>query len=208
MDSIIDLNDMEMDALKEVGNVGVGNAATALSKILNKKIDINIPETTFIPITEFSSELGGAEKIVTGIYLKMEGDLDGETIFLFSQESAMRLVDLMMGQEPGTTKTMGEMEISAFKEMSNIFSGAYLSALANMVGMSIFPGIPHISSDMLQSIIDMVLITIANYANNVLCVKTKISIENKAVEGEFVMIFNASSLKKLIDTIHSKYGLS
>lgn len=207
MDSMLNLNEIEMDALREVGNVGVGNAATALSKMINRKIDINIPSTEFIPIQKFSEKMGGAETVVTAIYLNISGDLGGETIFLFKDEEARRLVDLMMMQEVGTTKEMGEMEISAFKEMSNIFTGSYLNSLANMIGLKIFPGVPNVATDMLQALVDRVLITVGNYANKILCVSTKISMENVNITGDFVLMFDDQSLKKILEELHKKYGI-
>lgn len=206
MTSNIKLSEMEMDALREIGNVGVGNAVTALSKLLNKKIDINIPETKFVPLSEFAKEAGGPEKIVIGIYMGISGDLTGETIFLFSKESALELVDLMMGQEPGTSKIFEENAESAFKEMANIFSGAYLSALSNMLELKQFPGIPHVAQDMIQSIVDFVLCKVGESADEILCVKTKISMEGHNINGEYILMFEQESLRQLINRLKEKFG--
>lgn len=203
----IELSDMEYDTLREVGNVGIGNAATALSKLLNKKISINLPETKFVPLEKFSDEIGGAERIVVSLYLQITGDLTGECIFLFPKEGAMDLIDLMMGNEPGTTKIMEEMEESAFKEMSNIFVGSYVNSLAKMMSMKIFPSVPHATTDMAQAIIDFMLIKLARNADTLLCVKTAIDIEGHDINGQFIMIFENESLQKLLDGLKEKYGV-
>jgi chemotaxis protein CheC len=207
MVSKIELSLLEKDALCEVGNVGVGNAVTALSKLLNKNVNITIPETKFVPLGEFAKEVGGPEKIVIGIYLQIIGDLDGECIFLFPRESALAISDIMMGQEPGTSKIFEDMAESAFKEMTNIFAAAYLNALSNMLDFKLFPSPPHVANDMIQSIVDFVLIKISKTADEILCVKTKIELEQHIVSGEFIIMFNNDSLTKLLAKLKIKYGV-
>ena len=202
-----ELKDIEIDALKEVGNVGVGNAATALSKMLQKKIDIRLPETKLVPLEKFGEEVGGAEKIIVSLYLGITGDLNGECIFLFPKEGAMELIDLIMMKNQGETKIMEELEESAFKEMSNIFVGSYLNALAKMMDMKIFPTIPHVATDMAQAVIDFMLIKLAKTADSFLCITTAIDIEGHNINGQFMLIFEEESLKKILDFLHKEYGL-
>ncbi|MFW5746791.1 MAG: chemotaxis protein CheC [Nanoarchaeota archaeon] len=201
------LSELEFDSLKEVGNVGVGNAATALSKMLNMKVDINIPETKFIPLRDFSRELGGPENIVVSLYLKMQGELTGECIFVFNQEGAFELIDMIMMQEPGTTTEFGEMEESAFKEMSNIFVGAYLSSLGDMLSLRLMPSVPHAAQDMAQAIIDFILAKLSRSAEDVLCVNTAINIEGHDINGRFLMVFEDESLNKVVDVLHDRFGV-
>ena len=203
----IKLSDIEFDALREVGNVGVGNAVTALSRILNKKIAIDIPDTSFVLIKKFADVFGGAERIVTTVFLKVSGDLTGETFFFFTKENALKLADLMMSNPEGMTQKFDDMSRSAFQEMSNIFSGAYLSALSNMLGYKIYPGVPYIMTDMLQAVIDGVLSYRSLFADDVLCIKTNINVEGQDVEGDFVVMFDKSSLEKVIKTLHDKFGM-
>ena len=207
MENSMKLTTIEVDALKEAGNVGVGNAATAISKMLNKKIGINIPETKFVPLEKFSNEVGGAEKIVVSLYLQITGDLNGECIFLFPKQGAMELIDLLMMKEPGSTRIIEEMEESAFKEMSNIFVGAYISSIAKMLSMRLLPSVPHIATDMAQSIIDFMLSKLGKSADDLLCVKTAIDVEGHNINGQFIMIFEEESLKKIVETLHDMYGM-
>jgi chemotaxis protein CheC len=203
----MDLSEMETDALREVGNVGVGNAVTSLSKLLNKKVGIDIPETRFVPLDEFSKIVGGAEQVVIGIYMQISGDLEGESVFLFPKECALELVDLMMGNPPGTSKIFEDMAESAFKEMANIFSGSYLSSLSNFLDITLFPGIPHLANDMVQSIVDFVLIKISQSAEQVLLVKTAINIEGHNVNGDFVLLLQDKSLRIMLEKLKEKYGI-
>jgi chemotaxis protein CheC len=206
-DTYLKLSEAELDALRECGNVGIGNAVTALSKMINKRIEIDIPVTKFVGLNKFSNELGGAEKIVSGIYLDITGDLDGQAIFVFPEKDAISLIDLIYGNKIGTTKSIGEMEESAIKEMANIVVGAYLNSIADMAGMKIFPSIPYTATDMAQSIIDLVLIKQAQYSDQILIVKEKINIEGQNIDGTFIMVFTQESLKKLLNSLHEKYGV-
>lgn len=204
---MLDLSEMEIDALKEVGNVGIGNAATALSKMLNKKVEIFLPITKFVPITKFSEEAGGSENVVISLYLEITGGIQGETIFLFPMKGALELVDLMMFQEPGTLKEMDEMAESAFKEMANIFVGAYLSGLAKMMNTKIYPGIPKVANDMVQAVLDQVLSNLSKSANEILTVKTQINIDGYDIDGLYFMLFEDASLRVVLQKLKEAYGL-
>ncbi|MBN2458030.1 chemotaxis protein CheC [Candidatus Woesearchaeota archaeon] len=207
MDKTLKMDQYEMDALTEVGNVGVGNATTALSKLLDKRVAINIPETKFVAVERFADELGGAEQTVVTVYLQVTGDLNGEVIFIFPRKGAMELVDLIMNKSPGTTKLMEAMEESAFKEMANIFTSSYLNALAKMFDMKIIHSVPHLAIDMAQAIIDFVLIKLSQTADNLLCVKTNISIEKHNIDGTFMILFDKESLSRIINLLKSQYKI-
>lgn len=205
MDELINFNEMEKDAIKEVGNVGTGNAATALSKLINKHIEIIIPETKFIPIKKFADEFGGPEKVVIGTYLEITGGLSGEALFIFDVDSAEKMADLLSGNDIGKSKIEEEMAESAFKEMTNIFTGAYITALADLVNIKIFPGVPSLKKDMLQSIIDFMLVKVSNYADTILSIKTKIEIKDVEIEGHFVIIFDVASINTLLSLLKKMY---
>ncbi|MBN2367878.1 chemotaxis protein CheC [Candidatus Woesearchaeota archaeon] len=207
MDKLLNLNEMDMDTLREVGNIGVGNAATALSKVLNKKIKIVVPETKFIPLNQFSQEFGSPDRLVTAVYFKIQGDVAGESVFLFTHEDTLKLIDLLMGRELGSTKIIDDLNISALKEMTNIFSGAYLTALSNLINLKILPSIPHIANDMLQSLFDFVLAKVSTYATNILTVKTKINIEGNDIGGDFMLFFEVESYKRILEALTNKYGI-
>jgi chemotaxis protein CheC len=207
MDKLLKLTELEMDALREVGNIGIGNGATAFSKIINKSIKIVIPDTKFIPLQKFSNEFGGPEKIITAIYLQIGGDLEGEVLFFFSHSDSLKLIDMLNGRPVGTTKIVDELGMSALKEMSNIFCGAYLTALSDLFNLRLLPSIPHTASDMMQSVLDFILVKVRQYAENILTIKTQITIEGEDVAGDFMLFFHVDSYKKLLIELAKKYGL-
>lgn len=205
MEDLINLDEMERDAIKEVGNIGTGNAATALSKLLKKHVEIIIPETKFIPIKGFADEFGGPEFLVTSTYLEIFGDLNGEALFIFPIPSAKKMVTLLLETDKETTNLSQELSESAFKEMSNIFAGAYLNSLANLIDVRILPNIPQIKTDMLQSILDFMLVKVSNYSDTILSIKTKIEVKDIEMEGYFIIIFDIASINKLLHLLKKMY---
>ncbi len=201
-----ELDEKEMDAVREVGNVGVGNAATALSKMISKTVDINIPETSFVPIKNFAEIAGGRETIVNCIYVNITGDLGGEALLFFKEESTKRFVDLLLGKQPGETKELGEIEISSFSEMANIVVGSYLNSMADMLQLKIMPNPPQTAYDMLQSVIDSILINLSKSADEILYLKTNIKIEEENIEGSMIILFQEESLKRLLTKLKELYG--
>ena len=123
-----DLSPIQLDALREIGNVGAGNSATALSQIINKRIDMNVPNVALVPIEDVPELVGGPDTVVVGVFLRVYGKAPGNILFLLPQKSAFYLVDTLMGREHGTTTKLDPMDVSALKEIGNILSGAYLNA--------------------------------------------------------------------------------
>ena len=149
-----DLTPNQLDALREIGNVGAGNSATALSQIINKRIDMNVPKVALVPIETVPDLVGGPDTIVVGVFLRVYGKAPGNILFLLPQKSAFYLVDTLMGREHGTTKKLDFMDESALMEIGNILSGAYLNAFFNFTHISMLPSIPALAMDMAGAILN------------------------------------------------------
>lgn len=203
----INLTEMEHDALRECANVGIGNAATALSKLLHKKIGIQIPETKIMPLKDFSSYIGGAETVVSGIYLHVHGDLKGEVLFLFSCHEAIELTNLLLGTMGMKPEKEGDLDESGFMEMANIVVGSYLNALADMLDLKILPSVPHAATDMAQALVDHVLIELGKHSDSMLTVKTMIQVDEHNIGGSFLIIFDTDSLVAILKRLKEKYGV-
>ena len=120
---------MQLDVLKELGNIGAGNAVTALSKMLDKKINMEVPQVRILELAEVSEICGGAEVPVTGIYLRMEGDISGNIMFLLPMESSRVLLDMLMGVTGMETSSMTWI-CPRLRKKGNILAGSYTSSLA------------------------------------------------------------------------------
>lgn len=188
------LSTLQLDALKEVGNIGAGNAANALSLMLQKKVDISIPQVKIVPLEDVPDILGGPENIVIGIFLRVEGAAPGSVMFLLPEKQALELIDMLMMRGKGATQHLGEMEQSALKEIGNILTASYLNALAHLTRLSLQPSIPAISRDMLGSILSIVLAEIGQFSDYALLIETKFIDGNDGITSQFFLVPEPDSL--------------
>lgn len=177
------LTDVQLDALKEVSNIGMGHAATALSQMIGQRVDLRVPQVSVMAIAQVPEMLGGAETMMVGITLRILGDARGNVMLLFPQKSAQRLLcSLLPHQE--SNLVMNEMNTSALKEVGNILASAYLSALGNLLQKSLIPSVPMLAYDMAGAVVDYVLIELGQTGNMALMVETEFSGDPEV--GEFI----------------------
>ncbi len=206
VNSFQELSHMQMDALKEIGNIGAGNAATALAQMINSKIDMNVPRVNILEFDKVPELLGGADVFVVGIYLTVSGSAPASLLFILPVEHACRLVDMMMGQPAGHTKPqeMSDMEYSAMMELGNIISATYLNALAMFTQLTLAPSVPALGMDMAGAILDAILAQFGEVADHVLVLETQFKKDSEDVVGHFFMLPEPGSL----DTILTALGVS
>lgn len=182
------LNDLQFDVLKEIGNIGAGNATTALAKMLNTKIDMNVPRVEMVPFTELPDTFGSPEEVLAGILVQLDGDIKGMMMFLAKEESAHTLVNsLMGGMGKAGDGTFSEMELSALSEIGNIIIGAYLSAMSNLTNLKIASSVPYISIDMAGALLSVPAIEFGKLGDKVLLIETQFG-ELDLVNGYFLMV--------------------
>lgn len=207
--SKIDLNNIDsvhFDVLKEIGNIGAGNATTALSKMLNAKIAMNVPKVDLVGFSEIASIMGSEEDVMAGILLLLSGDIDGMMMFLLEVKSARSLVNTLMGTTPDPEKEnspeFDEMEYSALSEIGNIITGAYLSALSDLTRLTISASVPNLKIDMAASILSVPAIEFSKVGDKVLLIETQFD-DDSNINGYFVLVPDLDSY----DTILSSLGL-
>ena len=166
------LEDSQFDVLKEIGNIGAGNATTALATMLNIKVDMSVPNVALLPFDNISSFIGSEEQTVVGILLEIQGDIDGMMMFLFDMKSAHHLVNSLMmrdvHQDENGMADFSEMEMSALNEIGNIVSGSYLSALSGLTGMKMVSSVPALSIDMLGALLSVPAIEFGKYGDKMI----------------------------------------
>lgn len=197
---IEDLNELELDALKEVGNIGAGNAATALSQILGKRVDMSVPNARAISIDKVPDLLGGTENLVVGVYLRMFGDIQGNIMFLLPTESAEKLVRMLLGTLP-EEGIMGEIPQSAIMELGNIITSSYLNSLSAFSRLTVVPSTPSLAYDMAGAILSTMLIELSEVTDYALLVETQFIGNGEAIDGHFFMIPDIDSLPVLLKAI-------
>ncbi|HQA06881.1 MAG TPA: chemotaxis protein CheC [Syntrophomonadaceae bacterium] len=203
MDRFQELSNLQVDALKEIGNIGAGNAATALAQMINSKIDMNVPKVSILEFDKVPELLGGADSYVVGIYLTVTGSAPARILFILPVAQACRLVDMMMGQPPGHTvpQQMNEIEYSAMMELGNIISATYLNALAMFTQLTLVPSVPALGMDMAGALLNAILAQFGEVADHVLVLETQFKKGDEDVVGHFFMLPEPGSLNTILTAL-------
>lgn len=196
-----EVNNVQMDILKEISNIGMGHAATALSQMIGHPVQLRVPRITVTEISQVPDYLGGAEKMTVGITLQILGDARGSIMLLFPQESAHRLLSELLG-EHSKALIMNEVTISTLKEVGNILASAYLSALGNLLHKTLIPSVPLLAYDMAGAVVDYVLIDLSKSSDLAMLVETDFTGEPSSdlvIKGHFFLLPDPSTLGILLD---------
>ena len=194
------MSEQYFDVLKELGNIGAGNATTALATMLNCKVDMKVPQVRLLEFKDVGASMGGEEQIMAGIYLAVEGDITGSIMFLLEKEAARHLVCKLMGMEPDPNSDFGEMELSALKEIGNIITGSYLNSLSDLTRLKIIPTIPDISIDMAGAILSVPAIEFGTLGDRILLIQTEFT-DDMALDGYFILVPDLESYSKILTAL-------
>lgn len=146
-------NDMQLDVLREIGNIGAGNAATALSSLLDDRVSISVPELKIIDVSDIANILGGPENEVAGILVNMTNDINGMLLFLLDKEAINQLISVLTYEKVESFNDISEIGLSALKEIGNILSGSYINSISMMTNLDIRLSTPQIAVDMVGAIL-------------------------------------------------------
>ena len=198
------LNDIQYDVLREIGNIGAGNATTALSQMLNQKMDMSVPKVALVPFNEISDVMGSEDQTVVGIMLGFEGDVEGMMMFLFDTKSAHHLVNTLMmrdkedGVEEGAE--FSDMDMSALNEIGNIVSGSYLTAISKLTNLKMISTVPEMTIDMIGALLSVPASEFGRYGDKLLLIQSQFG-ELDFVNGYFLMIPELNSYDKLLESL-------
>jgi chemotaxis protein CheC len=198
---LIPFADFHMDVLKEVGNIGAGHAATALSRLLDKPVDMLVPTVRMVPFEEISNSVGGSEQVVIAIFLRVEGETPGNIFFILSQESAKKMLKNLVGIEMENEDQYSEMELSALNEIGNILAGSYLSSLADFTNLYMSPTVPSLAIDMAGAILSYGLLQFGEMGDQALFIDTKFLDGVDEIEGHFFLIPDPESFQKIFSAL-------
>lgn len=196
------MDNMQFDVLREIGNIGAGNATTALSQMINSKIDMKVPKVDLLEFRELSDIVGGAENLVVGILFTLEDQIDGMMMFMMDMEAARHLVNLLVGSSYGTESgEFSEMELSALNEIGNIIAGAYLSSLSALTNLLITSSVPYMAIDMAGAILSVPAIEFGKIGDKALLIETEFGDDEKAVNGFFILIPTIDSYGAILSSL-------
>lgn len=187
------------DILKELGNIGAGNATTALAQMLQCKVDMSVPQVNLLEFKDVATLMGGEEQIMAGIYLGVDGDITGSIMFLLEKDAARHLVGKLMGM-PTEGDDFSEMEISALQEVGNIITGSYLNSLSAMTNLKIFPTIPSLAIDMAAAILSVPAIEFGILGDHILLIQTQF-FDEVQLDGYFILIPDLESYGRILSSL-------
>lgn len=190
-----------LDVLKEIGNIGAGNATTALAQMLQRKVDMKVPQAALLEFRDLGEAIGGAETIMAGVYMLVEGDIKGSMMFLLEKRSARHLVNQMLGGfgDPNAEE-FGEMEVSVLQEIGNIMTGAYLNSLSDLTGLKIFPSTPELAVDMAGAILSVPAIEFGVIGDRILMIQTRFT-DDVDIDGFFILVPDLDSYHKIMESL-------
>lgn len=195
------------DSLKEgvrLALLGSQNAIYGLSEMVDQKIEMTAVSARQVSVDEIPDLFGGREKVAVAVYLAVTGAMDGHMFLVYPPDTAMSLVDLLMGEEPGTTVEITEMEASALGEMGNIMGSFYLNAISDASGLVLMPSPPAVIMDMAGAILDVALADILAESNDAWVVEAVFATEDQKITGNFLVLPSPAFLRQLSELVAGK----
>lgn len=188
------------DVLKEIGNIGAGNAMTALAQMLQCKVDMKVPQVKLMEFSEVGDMMGGEEQVMVGVFLGVEGEITGSMMFMVEEESARHLIQkITMGMLPEGGE-FSEMGLSAMQEVGNIITGAYLNSLSILTNLKVIPTPPALTVDMAGAILSVPVIQFGIFGDKILLIQSQFYDEIE-LDGYFILIPDMESYEKILTAL-------
>lgn len=194
----MELNEIHLDILKEIGNIGAGNAVTSLSQMLSKRIDMNVPEVSLLNYDDVINSIGGAENVVVGILVSFEGEINGVILFLLKKEFVHLILNSLLGTELQSFEEISELEMSALSEIGNIMVSSYVNSISTLTNMQIDINVPSLNIDMSGALLDAVTAEFSEAADKVIFIKEKYFCQDETVYSHMLLLPSVTSLEVLL----------
>ena len=201
--SLKDFSNDQLEVFREIGNIGAGNATTALASLLDKKMTMSVPEVKILPFNEITNILNGPENIVAGVMIDMKGDLQGYILLVLEARDAQKMIAILTEADPEAMSeaALNSLDLTDLTEIANILVGAYLSAISAMTGLTIIPSVPELTIDMAAAILSVPAIEYGKIGDSVLFLGTQFTDEKQKLHGHFFLIPDFSSYKILLNSL-------
>lgn len=190
------LNDLQKDALKEVGNIGAGHAATALSQLLNAKVNLSEPRIDIIKFRDLASRVGHEDRMVAALHMYIRGESPGQIVVLFDRDQAVDFVSTFLKRVIGDIQIFDSISDSTLKEIGNIIAGSYLSAINDLTGQNVLPSVPTLSYGTVQAAFRTLMSILPD--QDVFLIESSFLGKEKAVAGQFILIPETGSIGPLL----------
>ncbi|MFH1436175.1 MAG: chemotaxis protein CheC [Pseudomonadota bacterium] len=199
--SEVELNQNQLDALREIESIGAGNAATSLSVMLGRKVGVKSLGITMESIENVPGALGGAESVANVIFFSVTGRVKGSMLLILPAAGSVKLARLLTGGKAGATEGLSELELSALKELGNIMTGSYLSAMARFMKMKITYSIPGFACDMLGAVLDGVLARLSLKAGHAIIMESELEAQEDVHMVHLVFFPELEALQAILEAL-------
>lgn len=200
-----ELNDIQIDVLREIGNIGAGNAATALATILDEKVEMSLPVVKIVDFNSAVRILGNAEDLVVGVLVNFSGEAHGMIMFLLSMADAKEITSLLVRDEYDTEEndgmTLSSLKLSAIKEIGNILSSSYIDSIATLTGLKISISVPHIAIDMAGAIMSVPIIEFGALGDKVMYIEENFNGKTNSLRSHIIMFAEIETLKVIMERL-------
>lgn len=198
------IDDFQLDQLKEIMNIGASHASTALSQMIEKKVDLSVPRAYVDEIQNLNKFIENKDEEVTTAILKIYGDAGGVMFFMFTNGNEAKIAKVLIGNVKNE-KERKELEMSAVKEVGNVLAGASLSAFSKFLDMNLLHSVSDVVVDTVDSIMNSVVIEIGKTSGMALIFEVKFIIKELDVETKFLFFIDPSATAKILEAIKNKY---
>ena len=200
--TFVEFDKIRLDAFREISSIATGNAATSLSTMLGKKVDITVPNIMVEAMENVPKLLGGSEKAMTAVYFSISGQVSGTILLVFSSSESLRLVDILTGQEVDhDVESIDEMGISALKELGNIVIGSYVRVLAEGLKVTISYSVPGFTYDMMGATLDEPLARLSLETKHAVIVESEFIVRDKIYRGHLIFILTPKAVNSIIKAL-------
>jgi chemotaxis protein CheC len=198
------IDSLQMDALREISNIGAGHAATALSELTGQKVIINIPVINVYPLNDIITKAAAPEELVVGIQIGLSGPITGRTLLLFTEDEARSFAACLMGQSNGASQNLDAAAESALREANNILTCAYMNALGDMMGFVVIPTTPQLVAGKPGEVLDGLLAQGQSASDLAVSINNEFRFldRNAVFRGFYLLLSDAQSLTNIFKALH------
>lgn len=200
MDGMTEPSEAQIDALKEVGNIGASHASDVLGQMMGKTVIINVPQAMFLPVEKISKIFGLDDDIIIILFFMIEGDVEGYMVISFSESQATLISNHLMGTNDEKLDLTEEKK-SAIKEVGNILASAYLTAMSDLAGFSLRPSVPYLTHDTVEAVVNPIITDMSETAEYALITDNEFLLEGKAIAGKCITFYDRESFTKILKAL-------
>lgn len=201
-----DLTPLQHDALRELGNIGAGHAATALAQLVGKRVGMSVPEVSIVPLSEVGDLMGGTDQLVACVSVSILGEARGMMLVLLSRQNALAIASLLVGEDPVTSKTLTDMGKSALLELGNILLGAYMTAVSNLLGLMLLPSVPILGFDIAGAFVDLASEQLGDDKAHVIVIQTEFQETEKKISGHLLFAPDKPTIDAMLAAVERLVG--